>query len=193
MFVCACTRLSTHIIVLRHTVYTVSRISMQRTPYVQHVHVYTCTCTCTCTHVTYMYMYIQNLQVIHYCHVQLMQLERQFEQALKKSRGMVIHRMKPDGACLFRAVGRYAHSTQLHNIVGVTWFYRSCMVCGVIHCTCALLYSIRAAYGIVGTYSLTHLPDSNTVDVQHVYVYVHVLRWRGLFCMKRLRHLRKTK
>ena len=36
------------------------------------------------------------------------QLERQFEQALKKSRGMVIHKMKPDGACLFRAVGERA-------------------------------------------------------------------------------------
>ena len=36
------------------------------------------------------------------------QLEREFEQALKKSRGMVIHRMKPDGACLFRAVGEYS-------------------------------------------------------------------------------------
>ena len=48
--------------------------------------------------------------IIQYIHtvynVYKLQLERQFEQALKKSRGMVIHRMKPDGACLFRAVGQ---------------------------------------------------------------------------------------
>ena len=57
------------------------------------------------------YMYIT--QYIHTVYnVYTLQLERQFEQALKKSRGMVIHRMKPDGACLFRAVGQ---STPTHS------------------------------------------------------------------------------
>ena len=52
-------------------------------------------------------------QYIHTVYnVYKLQLERQFEQALKKSRGMVIHRMKPDGACLFRAVGQ---STPTHS------------------------------------------------------------------------------
>ena len=33
------------------------------------------------------------------------QREHQFELALKKERGFVIKKMRPDGACLFRAVG----------------------------------------------------------------------------------------
>ena len=35
----------------------------------------------------------------------LLQRERKFEQALKTNRGFVIKKMRPDGACLFRAVG----------------------------------------------------------------------------------------
>ena len=34
-----------------------------------------------------------------------LQTERQFEQALKATRGLMIKKMRPDGACLFRAVG----------------------------------------------------------------------------------------
>lgn len=34
--------------------------------------------------------------------------ERQFEQALKEKKGFIIKRMAEDGACLFRAVGRFA-------------------------------------------------------------------------------------
>ncbi len=36
-----------------------------------------------------------------------MQRERQFENALRKERGLVMKRMRPDGACLFRAVGMW--------------------------------------------------------------------------------------
>ena len=35
----------------------------------------------------------------------LSQRECQFEQALKSATGMIIKKMRPDGACLFRAVG----------------------------------------------------------------------------------------
>ena len=55
-----------------------------------------------------MYMCMHVYFVLH------VQLERQFEQALKKSRGMVIHKMKPDGACLFRAVGRHMFIHIIH-------------------------------------------------------------------------------
>ena len=37
------------------------------------------------------------------------QTERQFEQTLKASRGLMIKKMRPDGACLFRAVGELVH------------------------------------------------------------------------------------
>ena len=33
------------------------------------------------------------------------QMECQFEQALKSTTGLIIKKMRPDGACLFRAVG----------------------------------------------------------------------------------------
>lgn len=35
----------------------------------------------------------------------LVQMERQFEQALKDKKGFIINKMGQDGACLFRAVG----------------------------------------------------------------------------------------
>ena len=54
---------------------------------------------------------------VHHSTVCILQLERQFEQALKKSRGMVIHRMKPDGACLFRAVGESAPTPPMQLFV----------------------------------------------------------------------------
>ena len=38
-------------------------------------------------------------------HPGLLQRERKFEQTLKTNRGFVIKKMRPDGACLFRAVG----------------------------------------------------------------------------------------
>ena len=39
----------------------------------------------------------------------LFQTERQFEQTLKASRGLMIKKMRPDGACLFRAVGEFTY------------------------------------------------------------------------------------
>ena len=40
----------------------------------------------------------------------LFQMERQFEQTLKATRGLMIKKMRPDGACLFRAVGEFTGS-----------------------------------------------------------------------------------
>ena len=52
-------------------------------------------------------------------------MERQFEQALKATRGLMIKKMRPDGACLFRAVGELAsslanYSSWIHNAATCT-------------------------------------------------------------------------
>lgn len=36
-----------------------------------------------------------------------LQLEQWFEQALKENKGFIIKKMGEDGACLFRAVGKF--------------------------------------------------------------------------------------
>lgn len=57
--------------------------------------------------------------------VVLSQSERLFEQALKKESGYIVRKMKKDGACLFRAVGKnlkvknYIHEKMIHYPLNV--------------------------------------------------------------------------
>ncbi|XP_031549640.1 OTU domain-containing protein 5-B-like isoform X2 [Actinia tenebrosa] len=54
----------------------------------------------------------QNLEVV------TEEMERQFEQALKEKKGLIIKRMAEDGACLFRAVADQVYGDQeMHTVV----------------------------------------------------------------------------
>ena len=59
--------------------------------------------------------------------VVLSQSERLFEQALKKESGYIVRKMKKDGACLFRAVGKnlkvkiYIHEKVIHCVEHIKW------------------------------------------------------------------------
>lgn len=54
------------------------------------------------------------------CSFSPFQMERQFEQTLKATRGLMIKKMRPDGACLFRAVGEFtSRLAAQHSILHV--------------------------------------------------------------------------
>ena len=46
-----------------------------------------------------------------------LQLEKWFENAIKEKKGFTIKKMGEDGACLFRAVGKYFH--HIKHVAGV--------------------------------------------------------------------------
>lgn len=61
-------------------------------------------------------------------------MERWFETQLKEKRGYIIKQMGEDGACLFRAVGKYSHFSML--VSTLSFQYVDHYTGASIYCSC---------------------------------------------------------